>query len=129
MNERYCWKYQTFLSIYKNRILNDHYYTPKNEVWGGGVYRSHLVVGWLVGRSVQTSIAWLEFNITTYNGQAHWEEVQCTRTTTLFWLNTGLLPFVTLPCPGHNLKTTVWNSKQLHTIVKHNKGKCSAQEL
>jgi hypothetical protein len=44
------------------------------------------------------------------------------------WLITELLPFVTFPCPEHNLKTAGWNSIQLHTVVKDIKRKCSTQE-
>jgi hypothetical protein len=54
--------------------------------------------------------------------------VQCTRTITPSWLITELLPFVTFPCPEHYLKTSSWNSIQLHTIVKHIKRNWSAQE-
>jgi hypothetical protein len=57
----------------------------------------------------------LEFNTTSHNGQAQLEEVQCTRTITPFWKITEFLPFDTFPCPKHNLNSTSWNSKQLHS--------------
>jgi hypothetical protein len=67
----------------------------------------------------------LEFKTTSYNGQEHKEEVQCIRTITLSWLITEWLPFVTFPCPEHYLTTTGLNSKQLLTMVKNIKRKCS----
>ena len=101
------------------------HYTPETKF--GGVYRSHPVVGRLVGRSVQRSVAFSFSNTTSYNDQAHGEKVQCTRKITPSWLITQLLPFVTFPCPERNLKSTSWISKQFHTMVNHNMWKCSAQ--
>ena len=104
----------------------EYFYTPETKF--GGVYRSHPVVGRLVGRAVQRSVAFSFSNTTSYNDQAHGEKVQCTRRITPSWLITELLPFVTFPCPERNLKSTSWISKQFHTMVNHNMWKCSAQE-
>ena len=70
----------------------------------------------------------MESNKTSYNGSAHLEEVQCTGTTTLFYLITELLLFVTFSCPEINLITTRWNLIKLRTMVKDNENKCSVQE-
>jgi len=67
----------------------------------------------------------MEFDKTSYNSKAQWEEMQCTRTIALIYLIMELLTFVTLSCPEHNLKTTVWNFIKHHTMVKFNDRKCS----
>jgi hypothetical protein len=107
---------------------------PKQSL--GGIYRSCSVVcrssGLLhipcQGHNLKT-YGWnsIKLHSMIKHNERKWL-VQCTRTITPSWLITELLPFVTFPCQEHNFKTTGWNSKQLHTMVKHNKRKCSAQE-
>jgi hypothetical protein len=91
---------------------------PRNEVWG---YSTHLVVARSSGllHFLVRNITWRLMVGIQYNF------IQWSSTS---WLITELSPFVTFPCLEYNLKTTVWNSKQLHTMVKHNTRKCSALE-
>ena len=70
-----CWNISSDRSCKEYEFK--HIYTPETKF--GGVYRSHPVVGRLVGRSVQRSVAFSFSNTTSYNDQAHGEKVQCTR--------------------------------------------------
>jgi hypothetical protein len=106
-------------------LKNHNHYTPETKF--------HPVVGWSRGPCIflVRSITWrlmdgIQYNFRQWSSTLRGSAVH--KTITPSWLITELLPFVTFSCPEHNLKTTGWNSIQLHTVVKHIKKKCSAQE-
>jgi hypothetical protein len=124
------------LNIMRRHVAVKIIFIPRKRSLGGIIGVTRWSVGWSVGRSsgplhfLVRSITWrlmvgIQYNFIQWSSTLRGSAVHINHNPILTHYRVTAL--VTFPCPEHNLKTTGWNSKQLHTMVKRNKEKCHAQ--